>query len=131
MITFYAEIFGRFQQHKSSVDIGLNEAARFHQRTVYVGFGGKVDNGVYVELAHCLINCFCVANVSLIELIAQIIAHRCQIFQVSGVGQFIKDRHRHVTVGVQHKLRKISANKPGATGNKQVFHWLFFLRNCH
>ena len=65
---FHAELPGRFEQREGAEHVGLDEVIRPKNRTVHVGFGGKVDNDVDA-LVPDLRHSFVLGNIALDELV--------------------------------------------------------------
>jgi hypothetical protein len=110
----------QFQQIEGAYNVGLNKSIGIHDRTVYMGFGRKMTDGIdfmgIKEFGHRSR----IANIGFNEdvLRRKFGCDIHEVFGVSGIGQLIDiDNAALKILPTQHISDKIAADKPAASGD--------------
>ncbi len=108
---------GRAEQRVRSRNVGSDEGCVVLDGAVHVGFGGQVQDGVYVtdKLAHEAR----VADVTVDEPVARILVHALQVVQIPGVREEIEVDHLHVRALLEEITDEVGADEARSTGDEQ------------
>ena len=118
IVTVEPDTAGNLKQLMRTDDISLDKGSRPGDRTVDVGFGGKVHDRVDLLLSKQCFDRSLVSDVCFDEAILLVLCNRLEAREVSGIGQGIEN-HDPVTRGlICPVVYKVCANEAGAAGDK-------------
>ena len=110
------------QQHKNTIDIGLNEAAGFQQTPVVMGFGGEVDQKVDLFRAQNAVHHGLILDLAGVEAepvaIGRIGVDVYQGGQVARISEGIQDHDPIIRMGREEIPAVVAADKSGPAGHQ-------------
>ncbi len=103
----------RLQQPERAHDVRLDELAGAVDRAVDVAFRGEVNDGPRPVRGKQRLDVRLVEDVALHEAVARVARERCQIGEVSRIGELVEVHHRLAAPGkpVEDEIR---SDEPGA-----------------
>src|SRR5712691_1492502 len=101
---------GSLQQDVGSVDVRFYERARVEKGAINVGLRRKVDDGV---------NCVWVADITLDEAHARVVAGFPQVLLAPRIGELVQNGEIDVGIVAQPIADKGRADEPGTAGDEQ------------
>ena len=108
--------------------VGAREGERVFDTPVHVALGGKMDDAVHLFLLHKGVEAFEVADVHLDELVVRLVLYVLEVFQVAGVGQFVKVDDLVLGIFVDKQADNVTADESGTSGyddgSAVVHNWL-------
>ncbi|EKD34351.1 MAG: hypothetical protein ACD_75C02377G0001, partial [uncultured bacterium] len=118
-------VFGHFEQGKRSFDIGSDKCSGAGDRTIDMGFRGKVDDGIDQFFPEQLRHQVTIADIPADKAIPLPFFYPRKVLQVAGIGQFIKIDHPPVRMIAVQQPDKIGADEPASSGHQHstfIFH---------
>src|SRR4051794_13429192 len=111
-----------FEQHQNAVDVGLNERARFHQRTIDVRLGCEVDydiDAAAVDTFVCVGDVLWLGDIAMKKAIVRLPLILRQILANAGVRQLVEVHDLSVVaVFVEKVTNEIGSDKTGTAGDE-------------
>ena len=109
----------RFEQHERAFDVGLDEVARRHDRSIDVRLGGKMDDVIrgFDQRAGRR----SIENVAMHERVPRVVHHVVQVFPAAGISQLVEIGDVPVRMRVQRVAHEVAADKTGAAGDQDVY----------
>ena len=110
----------RLEQHPRAFDVGPDEVAGGHDRSVDVRLGGEVHDDVRLldeRSAHR-----CIGDVAVHEDVPRTVHHVVEILAAPGVRELVERGDPPVRVRRQRVAHEVAADEAGAAGDEDVHH---------
>ena len=123
---------GCLEEVESSLDVGFDECIRRNDRSVNMGFRGKITDGVYFMRFKHAVHGVRITYVRLYEGVSS--GNRLldvgQVFRIAGIGQLIDVDDVSAEIRLQQQIpNKTGSDKTASSGNHDIFH-MFPLQNA-
>ena len=111
---------GSLKEGEGAEDVGAGKGERILDRTVHMGFGGKVDDAIHHLLLHQLIYGLEITDIHTDEPVVGSVFDITQIGKIAGVGELIDIDDEVVGVFVDKESDYVAAYEAGSAGDQNI-----------
>ena len=108
-----------FQQNVRPYNIGLEEGVGMFDAAIHMSFRGEIDDGSETALQQ-LVHHRCLGDVPAHKAVVVVVGHIGEIFQVTGVGEFVQVSDFEIVTLAEQVVYKVRADEAGTACDQKL-----------